>query len=517
VRLSAVGRLLVVSAFIGLVAPRVQAGGDTTKPGEPTKVTAQGNGFFFELPIWRPALHGDPRKLTATYTWNGKDSRHTDAVKQGAGEDEVWRLTFPDQPKPDEVAKLELRYDFELLPANKVELKKLAGQLVGVILNAGVEATGSPDFAAALASKVDQVLTTDAAQGLRKYATADGETDAVLLVLDRLGFKKMEGVGWSIVAGSKLEQVAGSMVKNRAYALQMGAARTELATASHAGRDARRKCGPIDDVSKLDPKTAIAILQMCLPEVARDLEVAAAKEAAPGKTELQAAAETLRTAVGKLSDQSVLGDVQQSLLMAEAHAADGYSIWANKLALTIVVGAMAEAAWNDTEARLVAEIETATERTLRTEVGSTLVQGADRPRRYDIATGVLYVGGIKDMIVPTLVSICFSTGCLAAKEVAWGANSGWVRAFSVDAGVRLKTLDSQDPRQLDKISFVMGVSFNPVSLLRLSAGYYAFENAQTKNWNAQPYFGVTLNILNAAEILGALGLGEATPKVDPVK
>jgi hypothetical protein len=264
-------------------------------------------------------------------------------------------------------------------------------------------------------------------------------------------------------------------------------------------------------VAKLDAKAATAILRSCLPEVVKDLEAAT-----PDKS-LQPKVATLKAAVDKLSERSVLDDVQQALGAAKTHRADGYSIWAIQVALAVLQGALAEAAWQETEARLVADVATVTERTLRTEVGSALVKGAQRPRRYDVATGMVYVSGIKDIVVPTLVSVCFSTGCLTAKEVAWSAPSGWLRALSLDAGVRLKTLDTQDPRQSDKISFVLGLSYNPVSLLRVSAGFYAFENAQTKNWNAQPYVGLTLNVLSAAEILGALGLGKATPTVGPVE
>jgi hypothetical protein len=169
-------------------------------------------------------------------------------------------------------------------------------------------------------------------------------------------------------------------------------------------------------------------------------------------------------------------------------------------------------------AQLVADIETAFEDGARLEDGSTLVEANTQPRRYDVATGAVFVAGLQDIVVPLLISICPAEGCLTAKDMAWRAPHGWWRSISFDAGIRTKTLDTQDRRQPDLISFLTGMSINPVSVLRVSGGFYWFENAQSSHWTGQPYVGITLNVLNAAEILGSLGMGDQVgPTTTPVK
>jgi hypothetical protein len=127
------------------------------------------------------------------------------------------------------------------------------------------------------------------------------------------------------------------------------------------------------------------------------------------------------------------------------------------------------------------------------------------------------------MVMPTLVAVCAWEGCLASTEVAWNAKNGWGRAVSFDAGIRVKTLDTQDRRQSDKLSFLIGLSVNPVSVFRVSAGVYMFENAQAKAdgsqaWNATGYVGLTVNVLNAADILSGIALNRDLPlTTNPVK
>ena len=238
--------------------------------------------------------------------------------------------------------------------------------------------------------------------------------------------------------------------------------------------------------------------------------------------EVAAKSERLRTLAGADATPSWLDDVgnASNILLLQVQLGDTYSARTLRYARELLQKPVLQAAWAKRELEMLAEIDTALESTTRQEIGSTLLEGAAQPRRYDIATGVIYVAGLHDAVVPMLITICGWEGCLAPDDVFWDAAHGFGRAWSLDAGIRAKTLDTQDPRQGDTISFALGLSFNPVTVLRFSMGLYAFENAANHehHWNMQPYIGVTFNVLNAASLLGGLGLGEdLAPTATPVE
>src|SRR6185436_10918624 len=94
-----------------------------------------------------------------------------------------------------------------------------------------------------------------------------------------------------------------------------------------------------------------------------------AEDEAARKAALEASARRIRAPLADLSNRAALQDAAQAVAVAERlSGADKYSIWASKLALASLLATMADEAWKETQAALVADIDTAIEQTVRTEV-----------------------------------------------------------------------------------------------------------------------------------------------------
>jgi hypothetical protein len=120
---------------------------------------------------------------------------------------------------------------------------------------------------------------------------------------------------------------------------------------------------------------------------------------------------------------------------------------------------------------------------------------------------VVYVSGIDEYVMPVVIAVCPFGGCMRGTENVFTDKSvSRLRTLSFDFGVRATTLNRTDPRDKGGTAFLTGLSWNPIAFVRLSAGEYFFENTLTTNKNTGMYVGITLNVLEAAGVLGALGL-----------
>ena len=143
-------------------------------------------------------------------------------------------------------------------------------------------------------------------------------------------------------------------------------------------------------------------------------------------------------------------------------------------------------------------------------VGLALLEQDAEKRRFQASTGIVYVGGLDQVVMPLMISYCVWDGCIGNGKTIFDAGS-WKHLLSVDIGARAQVVGEQDPRDDGASAFLAGVSLNPLMFVRASVGAYVFENSQTKNWNTNVYVGVSADVLHAVELLGVTGLGVPQP------
>jgi hypothetical protein len=503
-------------------APAPPAGADEATPTRTDKgldsaktTSLEGGAFYLEVPVWKPKSHaGKPLGLLARFEWGDKGERAVEAARPSP-EDESWRLTFPDQPKPDELARILLTYAFELTLEDHATLQKSASELIDAVLQTMADAASADEgaFAERFSQASAALASSVPAKTLRQYGDGSGN-DGLTVVLQQLGITPGADGSWVLnaVARENLVQLAFATVTDRDAGRDIAEAMTPLLEKLKTIKPSAEllsKCSLGDEPAKLELEKARQAIGGCGALLEAELRANIDTAEAATKPFLQQAADELHAALAQgpeavmqVRDRRFAGAARRAPALAATYAYN-----AIELAIYSVRTNSKDAAWIAQLDKLKGRITAAVERTSRVEVGALLVAGGVQPRRYDIATGAVFAAGIKDIVVPLLISICPAAGCLKQNEVAWSAPWGWLRALSVDAGIRAKTLDTQDPRQSDKLSFFLGLSYNPVTVLRLSCGGYAFENAQgRKSWNVVPYVGITFNVLNAAELLGGLGL-----------
>ncbi|MEY2936798.1 MAG: hypothetical protein RL033_7547 [Pseudomonadota bacterium] len=488
----------------------------TDKGLDSAQTTAlEGGAFYLEVPVWKPKSHeGKPLGLSARFEWGDKGERTVEAARPSA-DAEQWRLTFPDQPKPDELARITLTYAFELTLEDHATLQTSTSELIDTVLQTVADAASADEgaFAERFSQASAALASAVPAKTLRQYGDGSGN-DGLTVVLQQLGITLGADGSWVLnaVARENLVQLASATVTFRDAGRDITEAMAPLLTKLKAAKpsaDQLSKCSLGDEPSKLDIEKARQAIGGCGALLEAELRASADTAEAATKVFLQQAADELHAALAQgpdavmqVRDRKFAGAARRAPALA-----DTYAYNATELAIYSARRDSKDAAWIAQLDKLKSRITAAVERTSRVEIGALLVAGGVQPRRYDIATGAVFAAGIKDVVVPLLISICPAAGCLKQNEVAWSAPWGWLRAISADAGIRAKTLDTQDPRQSDKLSFLLGLSYNPVTVLRVSLGGYAFENAQgRKSWNVVPYVGITFNVLNAAELLGGLGL-----------
>jgi hypothetical protein len=528
-----IASLAIFLAMSGLVNGAFAGeGGGANPPSDPPDSTAlSGGGFALDFKIWKHSRHGEPKALSVTYKWGSAGQRTARAQRQNAR----WHVEFPDQPEPNEQASLQLRYSFALSEEDKTTVRRAATQLEAAILSAINQASdkaakpstaaapaeaapattpatdaelapvaSDPAFNAAFTDLARALATSSDAETLRSYGTSSGE-DGLSFVLEQLGVHVGSGNVWTLD-----EQSAGRLIPVAKLHRRQGTSNpvAPLDLEGKKGTPEEQPCADAIPTGSPTVEAATTVLRKCakaLEGLAKTQKVdeAAASELVTATQSTPPVLYLVNQASNKMRDKTIRGS---------------YSFTAVQAASESLRSLETQAAQGEHDAGLLKGIDQAFEQGSRVEDGATLIEGAAQPRRYDVATGIVFVGGIQDIVVPTLISICPSAGCLTANEVSWKGKRSWLRALSFDAGVRVKTLDTQDRRQSDKLSFLTGLSYNAASVLRLSGGFYWFENAQTKNWTGQPYVGVTLNVLNAAEILGSLGLGDqVAPSTNTVK
>lgn len=148
--------------------------------------------------------------------------------------------------------------------------------------------------------------------------------------------------------------------------------------------------------------------------------------------------------------------------------------------------------------------------TITRQTGSVTI-ALQTPRWWEVTTGVVFVGDLKNFVVPLQIAICpfDSQGCSREPVALAGARplSSWLSSVSLDLGIRVQTLGTPDPRNAGPLHFLLGASWNPFYFVRASGGAYIYEDAVSKKAEVTGYVGIGVNIQQAVEFLGALNLG----------
>jgi hypothetical protein len=199
--------------------------------GEAKTSSLEKGGFQLEVPMWKPKAHaGGPTSLLAKYQWGGQGERTASGVPVGPeGKPDAWRISFPDQPKPDELARIVLFYAFELTEEDKKPLASATSGLIDAVMITAAEAARKDEgeFVENFAQASRALATSAHAKTLQQYGDEAGN-DGLALVLQQLGITLRADGSWVLTAQAREGLVAHSSVK---VVTDVGAQNTDAAMA----------------------------------------------------------------------------------------------------------------------------------------------------------------------------------------------------------------------------------------------------------------------------------------------
>lgn len=497
----------------------------TSAPPQAEVVKVTDDRLTISVPKWTGKGYEENIGLDVRFRWT-EDAAWRSVAGKDAGTD--WLVVFPDRPETGAPkAQLELVYRFTLSDVARERLLKAADEATLAMIDGVVQALKAADAAAAAQGAApgaaDQAFAAAMDAQLAQLPPAFSELDAFTtaeqepakdVILQKLGFTQDAAKAWHLTRNSlhAMSDVEGLALSLKAT--EQGLARVAAATLPPT--DARATYGdgcraalqplwgnPATQAALAGIDACGAALAAAKPATSASITLlrSAAKRVADASysdlAQLNGDTSALRAAAGDTVLAVPAGE-RAALVQDDAFEALGYSIQALAMArmTELKEARMAELTLSVVEQRLTLR---------RDETASALLRLEARRRMYDTVTGLVYVAGLDDVVIPTLLSIC-PWGCLKTDK---GTSDYFTSShvWSVDFGVKVATLDAKvDPRHDGAIGLLIGASYNPIDVVRVSAGAYVFENAQTNAWNATAYAGISVNVLHAAELLGVLGI-----------
>lgn len=535
-------RLALGVGLVGLVTACGKTGTPAPKDasaatGNPVTVTKKPEDTAdggFVLDVGKQLNDKTSKALVVKYTWGGKPER--EAWVSDAGES--WRVQFQDKPRPTEVTTLKLTYSLPVDAEKQKELQAKLNDLARALMKAADAAFSAvPEtekdkpsaFRTALIGKLADLAPL--LEELDAFETGDGKR-ASDLALRALGITRNAG---------KIELTETTYTQ--LYSIETS--RQSLASWErgekkfHDAAVAAQKCGDSVSDPEADRTALLKLIEACRADLTETLEkdadafrAAGANKKAFDNADFSKNWEAYRSSIQAVSpalaaEHKLTGEelpIKTPILAALTsadRAASGLNanVPAGSQAATLPdpkkPGAFAALQWAVYQFNILVRKEKALEDfgkkvqiqkdTLTQEqVGSLLLERSQEKRYWDFATGAAYVVNLDDTVVPILLAFCPWT-CLRRGE---NLTDGLLRTLSFDVGTRTGVIDKNtDPRHLDRPGLLIGGSINPFYFVRASFGLYGFENAQTNHWNNAFYMGVTVNVINAVELLGPLGIG----------
>ncbi|MCP3065125.1 hypothetical protein LXT21_40770 [Myxococcus sp. K38C18041901] len=139
--------------------------------------------------------------------------------------------------------------------------------------------------------------------------------------------------------------------------------------------------------------------------------------------------------------------------------------------------------------------------------GAQLLEAEAKRRDYSLSSGAVYLVGLNDLVYPVSVSFCPYVGCLRGNEQSWSSLANFGRSFSAEIGIAALTADKfDDARRRGGPGFLLGLSMQALSPFKLSGGTLVFENQETRRWQRDAYFGITLDAAKAVEMMELFGV-----------
>lgn len=513
--------LLVLAA---LLLPVVVNAGETEAPDVSQVELASGGGLVIDRPKWHKFGPTSNIGLLVTFTWGGKPAR----VVEGQDGGSHWRVVFPDRPEREELATLRFSYLFNVTDEQRAELREKVEDVYAALAKVLLEsaeaiATDPPpkEPKEALGKEFSQRSDGVAAAltPLESYRKRKGESAAEIL-LGKLKLKRDDD-GAFLLSDETLDQL---ILYSQTFLTRIGSAERMLSELEKQVEPWGREgdCPKPDDCrcavraaieSKEPSWTAVA--QTCGTQYCA---------AAPSdqKGACQAKVDGAVAAM-KNPEPKSLDDAFQ-----EDKGADRFSLAETDKSLSAVRTAYQYARYKQivpqarsfaltklNELRIM-DIGAAVEVyavDLKADMLATELLDMDRERRwFDTSTGVVWTGDIRDFVVPLYLAFCPFDGCLRKGEKFWDSGAFW-HSVSIDVGIPTAILDTPDRRHDGSLGFLVGASWNPFYIVRLSVGYYVYENELTTNPNHTWYAGVTINLIHASELFGVFGWGTPEPKV----
>jgi len=498
------------------VGVSASAGGEglaTAPPPKPKTQIVDKDTLVLSYPKWHPKNLGANISLAVQFAVDDAKELQS-AIVQGA-DASAWTVTFPERPEVGVPVRLRSTYGFLLTEASRARVAESMLLAATGILDAVVAAVAEKNanqttLDLALQKQSEKIAA--ALVPLKSYMTKDGKTAAQVL-LTWLGFHPVaddhpEG-NWTVD-----ESDFGALRELGAFYLveqKTSLASARLDQGARASIDAGAKpapaCASAYDAALKDEQNlalALAVVDTC-GQAAAQADVDHADAFRSVVTGVDAFAKESFTLTAELN-QDFDGAIEPYPVGTTLGAALALAYGFNSVKLA----KLAEYDQKQRKEKLTAELAKFVIELDEVKSSDALLELEARRRYYDAATGIVYVGRLDDVVIPTLLSVC-PLGCM---KVDKGVSEywGWRHTFSFDLGAKAVTLDrSVDPRHEDALAFLIGGSWNPIDVVRLSAGLYAFENSLSKDWNHTYYAGVTLNMLHAADLLGILGVA-SVPK-----
>lgn len=467
------------------------------------------------------------QRLKATYRWDDGEPQAAMVLDNG----DSWRLLFPSTPEPDAIAKLVLKYEFDLDDETKQRLSELAGSLRATVVKAvqttldddtvkGVKPPAAQLAAFNLKFSAEMGQASDELVALKEFRGAEDEAGDAL-VLAAMGIKTPKP-GTYVVDADKLRGVTHLKDGAQSFKEFANASASQVTGAACLPKGLPKPDASEGEVHQAFDACRIAYTTVLKPlvdqanagagdlkQLGGDTEQLLAKlnglEWKPGQAYSDETEEYAATTRAQELHRKV-GELVTKLNVtrpAQLDSAYGAIVWATQRQSQIYLE-------QQLLAELTGEIDRIVVELTQEQSGKVLIKKSAERRYWDVATGAVYVGDLEDVLTPVMIAFC-PVGCLRKGEhmFEWSANLG--RAWSLDIGTRVGVWDNDtDPRHLDRPSFLVGASVNPFYFFRGSAGMYAFDNAQTGDWNRAWYVGATINLIHAADFLGPLGLSPPT-------
>ncbi len=416
-----------------------------------------------------------------------------------------WRITLPTLPGPGERLRFRYTYVVRLNDDKKKTLKEKIDAFVletaSIVAEAYVRSRTVEDPQPKLGESMERLLERN--PGLDQiFVGGDGAVPLRTRVLERLGFERDEKKRWTLAGAGRLNEAWSNLERSdlsAAITAQNGLSQSSTVGVAKDCTDAVEKAKPRDQQAP-PPAPINRVLTACLDSLAKTGTAARALLPSAASV-LQGDALDPKMAYSKTRLGRALESVATKSISRRRDFAA--AVWAARERHAYLVQEVWMKSFQEVRMKSFQLDELVEKLESETLAGTANLEDKQDRRRWEFTTGVLYSFELDDVVAPLIASVC-PCGCLRADE-PYPGKENFCRTVGLDFGIVAATLDARDPRS-GELAFVLGASWNPLSVLRVSGGAHLYENRLTQQWGASPYLGLTADLLAAAAILAPLGI-----------